>query len=144
MKLMEVTDFYQTLDFKLNISTPFESCRKIKGQRDRLLALPVHGALTRKRETLKWSLLFIIFRTNEYQLNGIANKIGGCGYTCEYCCVSTNTRKSAEGKNDSAEIWVWWFWQENRLPVLLVLLLLSLARIPSKHVWRCQQANKKN
>lgn len=32
-------------------------------------------------------------------LNGFADdNIGGCGHMCDNCCVSTNTRKSIEGK----------------------------------------------
>lgn len=38
IELMEVTGFNQTLDFKLNVSTPFEGFRKIKRQSDRVFA----------------------------------------------------------------------------------------------------------
>lgn len=38
LELIEVTGFHQTFDFKLNVSTLFESCGEIKGRSDEVFA----------------------------------------------------------------------------------------------------------
>lgn len=88
--------------------------------------------------------------TNEYQLNVSANKIRDWlvrGYMYRVPMCRHWYMVEHRGWNDSFEIWVWWFWQENRLSVLLVLLPSSLARISSKHFWRLpteKQKTKRN